>query len=148
MTVKLPGLPTRLPMLPVKVGPASRTILLDRHTPAQATSAAPKRRRIWELSSNFHCSIIGTCLTTAELRQILIKMQQPGAHKESDHQLHGYAVLLSGHKDAASKLLQKSLGSTAQPSLNSTRRAVPTNCGRCGTSRCSVRRYPAPIGRC
>src|SRR5262249_15552718 len=81
MTVKLPGLPTRLPMVPVKVGPDSRIILSDRHTPAQATPAEPKRRRIWEISGTFHCSIIGTCLTTAELRQILVKIALAGAHK-------------------------------------------------------------------
>src|SRR5262245_29530380 len=143
MHANLPGLGGELPKASGKSSLHPQARLL-----AAPETPDLRRRRIWELSSNFHCSIIGTCLTTAELRQILIKMQQPGAHKESDHQLHGYAVLLSGHKDAASKLLQKSLGSTAQPSLNSTRRAVPTNCGRCGTSRCSVRRYPAPIGRC
>jgi len=81
MTVKLPGLPTRFPMLPVKVGPASRTILLDSHTPAQAMPAEPTRRRIWEISDDLHCSIIGTWLTTAELRQILIKIPLAGAHK-------------------------------------------------------------------
>src|SRR6516225_942475 len=108
MTVKLPGLPTRLPMLPVKVGSAARTILFDRNIPSQATPE-PNRRRIWEISGNFHCSIIGTCLTTAELRHILVKMQLAEAHKGSDHELHGQAVLLAGRRDHASKLLQKAL---------------------------------------
>jgi hypothetical protein len=96
-------------MLPVKVGPAVLTILLDRNTPAQATPAEPKRQRIWEISGNFHCSIIGTCLTTAELRQILVKMQVAGAHEDSDHELHSHAVLLAGRRDHASKPLQKAL---------------------------------------
>jgi hypothetical protein len=109
MTLKLPGQPTGLPMLPVKVGPASRTILFDRHTPAQATPAEPTRRRIWEISDDIHCSIIGTCLTTTELRQILVKIPLAGAHKDSDHELHGQAVLLAGRRDHASKLLQKAL---------------------------------------
>src|SRR5262249_1501036 len=86
-----------------------RTILSDRHTPAQATPAEPKRRRIWEISGTFHCSIIGTCLTTAELRQILVKIALAGAHKDSDHELHSQAVLLAGRRDHASKLLQKAL---------------------------------------
>src|SRR6516225_2457470 len=109
MTVKLPGPPIRLPMLTVKVGPASRTILLDSHTPAQAMPAEPTRRRIWEISDDLHCSIIGTCLTTAELRQILVKIPLAGAHKDSDHELHSQAVLLAGRRDHASKLLQKAL---------------------------------------
>jgi len=70
--------------------------------------AQPKRRRIWEVSNSFHCSIIGTCLTTAELRQILLKID-PGAHRETDHELHGRAVLLAGQRGQASKLLQKAL---------------------------------------
>lgn len=72
-------------------------------------SAEPRRRRIWEISNSFHCSIIGTCLTTSELRQILVKMQVPGAHKETDHELHSRGVLLAGQKGVASKLLQKAL---------------------------------------
>jgi len=68
-----------------------------------------RRRRIWEMSSHLHCSIIGTCLTTAELRQILIKMELPGVYKETDHTLHIRAVLLAGKRDLPSKLLQKAL---------------------------------------
>jgi hypothetical protein len=106
---KMPGLHTRLPMLPVKVGSTPRANPCDGHMRVQTTPAAPKRQRIWEISSNVHCSIIGTCLTTAELRQILVKIQLAGAHKESDHELHGRAVLLAGRRDHASKLLQKAL---------------------------------------
>ncbi|HUH83178.1 MAG TPA: hypothetical protein VLX85_01135 [Stellaceae bacterium] len=38
-----------------------------------------RRRRIWEIDSNFHCSIVGTYLSTAELRQLLIRLKLPGA---------------------------------------------------------------------
>lgn len=68
-----------------------------------------RRRRMWEMSSYLHCSIIGTCLTTTELRQILIKVGLPAAHKETDHALHGHAVVLAGKREIASKLLQKAL---------------------------------------
>lgn len=77
----------------------------------------PKRRRIWQLSNTFHCSVVGTCLTTAELRQLLVKMQVPGAHKETDHQLHGRAVMLAGQKDAGAKLLQKTLDRRHQSAI-------------------------------
>ena len=36
--------------------------------------ASRSRRKIWEFDANLHCSIIGTCLSTAELRQILVKL--------------------------------------------------------------------------
>jgi uncharacterized protein DUF2325 len=77
-----------------------------------------RRRRIWEIASSFHCSIIGTCLTTGELRQILVKMQLPGADRETDHELHGRAVLLSVRKEPASKLLQKALDRRHRTMLN------------------------------
>jgi Uncharacterized protein conserved in bacteria (DUF2325) len=86
--------------------PAAPRLLEQR---AASNTQVPKRRRIWELSNNFHCSIIGTCLTTAELRQILVKIELPGAHKDTDHELHGRAVLLAGQRDLGSKLLQKAL---------------------------------------
>ena len=68
-----------------------------------------RRRRIWEISGHLHCSIIGTCLTTTELRQIFLKMQLPGVHKETDHELHVRAMLAAGKRELASKLLQKAL---------------------------------------
>lgn len=107
MTAKLPGLHTGIPALrPKLTAPASLRLF---ETVSVAQMPEPRRRRIWELTANLHCSIIGTCLTTAELRQILVKMGPPGAHKETDHELHSRAVLLAGRKDHASKLLQKAL---------------------------------------
>ena len=57
------------------------------------------RRRIWDLDSTFHCAIIGTCLSTAELRQLLIRLELPGADTASDHDLHGQGVLLARNRD-------------------------------------------------
>ena len=68
-----------------------------------------KRRRLWELSGSLHCSIIGTCLTTSELRLILRRIQPSQSGSETDHQLHGRAVLLAAQQGPVSKLLQKSL---------------------------------------
>ena len=39
------------------------------------TAAGPARRtKIWEFNINLHCSIVGTCLSAGELRQILKKL--------------------------------------------------------------------------
>src|SRR5262245_46239493 len=111
MNISLPVMDAKLPRLGVvlpKLGgqPSFYTcpgLLASIETPE------PRRRRIWEITNKFHCSVIGTCLTTSELRQILVKMQLPGAHKETDHELHGRAVMLAAQKDVASKLLQKAL---------------------------------------
>ena len=107
MTVKLPIMKTSVYALSSKVAvPAPLRLLSDLEAPP-ATEV--RRRRIWEMTSYFHCSIIGTCLTTSELRQILVKMRLVGAERETDHELHGRAVRLAGQKDLASKLLQKAL---------------------------------------
>ena len=67
-----------------------------------------RRRKIWELSGHLHCSIVGTCLATADLRQILVKAKVVlgGA---SEHDLHRQGVALAGQHDGLGKLLHKAL---------------------------------------
>jgi hypothetical protein len=67
-----------------------------------------RRRRIWELDPHLHCSVIGTCLTPAELRRALGKVRgvPPDA---SDHELHKEGVKLAGRHDKPAKLLHKAL---------------------------------------
>lgn len=73
-------------------------------------SSSPSRRdRLWELSTNLHCSIIGTCLSTADLRSLLAKLGDTKARTASEHELHGQAVTRAGRKDEGGKLLHKLL---------------------------------------
>src|SRR5262245_47798331 len=106
MSTRLPGI--HVP-LPARYAPARMLVHLSEMPASQPAQAELTRRRIWELGSSFHCSIIGTCLTTAELRQIFLKIGLPGLDKETDHNLHARAVLLAGKRDVGSKLLQKAL---------------------------------------
>jgi hypothetical protein len=69
----------------------------------------PRRRKIWDLSESLHCSIIGTCLSAGELRQLLVKLRTDGAETASDHDLHSKAVLCARSRDTAAKLLNKAL---------------------------------------
>lgn len=82
----------------------------------------PKRSRIWELSPNLHCSIIGTCLSAAELRQILTKagFLTSGV---SDHDLHKQGVLIAGRHDGSAKLLHKALDHRHQLAIKQLGRA-------------------------
>lgn len=68
-----------------------------------------RRRRIWDLSGSLHCSVIGTCLAAAELRQLLIRLKHADAETASDHDLHGQGVLLARQHDLGGKLLNKAL---------------------------------------
>ncbi|MBI2740839.1 MAG: DUF2325 domain-containing protein [Rhodospirillales bacterium] len=67
-----------------------------------------RRTKIWELSHHLHCSIVGTCLSTGELRQVLAKLGQV-ADDCSEHDLHGRGVTLAGQRDGAAKVLHKAL---------------------------------------
>jgi hypothetical protein len=73
--------------------------------------ARPQRRRskLWEFGSNLHCSIIGTCLTTAELRQVFAKLGRREGLGASEHDVHASAVLLAGKHQDGAKLLHKTL---------------------------------------
>ena len=77
-----------------------------------------QRKRIWDLSGTLHCSIIGTCLSTGELRQLLIKLQVPGAAKATDHDLHGQAVAMASNRGGNSKQLHKALDRRHRATIN------------------------------
>ena len=85
-----------------------------------AKLAAPSKRRtqIWDLHQSLHCSIIGTCLSSAELRHLLVRLKVQGAETADDHDLHVLGVLLAGRSKAGAKHLHKALDRRHQPSLN------------------------------
>lgn len=66
------------------------------------------RTRIWELSDTLHYSIIGTCMTTAELRKVLTKLGL-ARPEESDHELHSRGVGLAGQNGPGGRLINKAL---------------------------------------
>lgn len=68
-----------------------------------------QRSKLWEFGSNLHCSIIGTCLTTAELRQVFVKLGRREVLGASEHDVHASAVLLAGKHHDGAKLLHKAL---------------------------------------
>lgn len=68
-----------------------------------------QRKHIWDLPATFHCSIVGTCLSNAEVRRILRKIGDPEAETASEHRLHGKAVTMAARQDIAGKLLNKAL---------------------------------------
>jgi hypothetical protein len=91
-------------------------LLLDgRSTPAWEPSAAakppavPKRAKIWDLGDTLHCSIVGTCLSTAELRHVLVRLKVKGAERADEHEVHVLGVMLAGRREAGAKLLQRAL---------------------------------------
>jgi hypothetical protein len=85
-------------------------VLLRAPGPIDNSPSQPMRRsKIWELAQTLHCSIIGTCLSNAELRHVLVRLKVPGADVADEHELHVLGVTLAGRRDAGAKLVQKAL---------------------------------------
>jgi len=93
---------------------------LEAVTQELTASIEPTRRRtqIWELHSSFHCSIIGTCMSSAELRRLLVRLDVAGAEAADDHDLHMLGVLLAARPKAGAKMLQKALDRRHQLAIN------------------------------
>jgi hypothetical protein len=70
---------------------------------------AAKRSKLWELADTLHCSIIGTCLSNAELRHVLVRLGVNGADCADEHELHVLGVMLASRRDAGAKLLHRAL---------------------------------------
>ena len=86
--------------------------LVDREASRQLNElhVAPLgRRRIWDFATHLHCSIIGTCLSTAELRHILNKLGHKEATIASEHDVHAHGVLIASQRHGGAKLLHKAL---------------------------------------
>jgi predicted nucleic acid-binding protein len=78
-------------------------------SPLVATDAKGRRSKIWDIAPSLHCSIIGTCLSAAELRQFFARLGDADARTASDNVLHGRGVRSAGKHDLVGKLLNKML---------------------------------------
>ncbi|GJE27386.1 hypothetical protein LKMONMHP_2245 [Methylobacterium organophilum] len=94
------------------VRPAFAPVSASPEVVAPAEIGAPperRRERIWELSETLHCSIVGTCLSTADARSLLAKLGVAEARSMREHRLHGEVVHLARRRDGGGRLLQKML---------------------------------------
>lgn len=77
---------------------------------AVAGLLAPRRRlKLWEIEPGYHCSIVGTCLGPAAVRQIVRRARvelEPGLE---DYRLHSFLVAEAGRPGLVGRLLHKTL---------------------------------------
>ncbi|RZF29333.1 DUF2325 domain-containing protein [Paraburkholderia sp. UYCP14C] len=79
-------------------------------SPVNAAPANVRRRtRLAELDCHLHCSIIGTCLSTHELRKLVPKFADLDRHDSTDLQIHHTAVELAIAGGPGAKALHKLL---------------------------------------
>jgi hypothetical protein len=74
-----------------------------------APPASRRRTPLCDLHPSVHCSIIGTCLSAAELRRLMIKLGVLDAVSADDHALHKHAVSLAARPQDGGKLIHKAL---------------------------------------
>jgi Uncharacterized protein conserved in bacteria (DUF2325) len=89
----------------------------DDPRPLVVTDAKGRRCKIWDITPTLHCSIIGTCLSAAELRQFFVKLGDANAKTASDHTLHSYGVNAAAKHDLVGKLLNKMLDSRHEAAI-------------------------------
>lgn len=69
-----------------------------------------RRRRLWEIKSGWHCSIVGTCLSMSDLQALYRKTRiRVGTAIGSDFHLHSLFVQEAVTKNRISKLMNKLL---------------------------------------
>jgi hypothetical protein len=73
--------------------------------------AAPRRTRLAELDMHIHCSVIGTCLSTSELRKLVPRFKDLDRERATDLQIHHAAVELAVEGGEGAKALHKALDS-------------------------------------
>ena len=81
----------------------------DLASPVPGEAPTRQRRKLWELASHLYCSIVGTCLSTAELRKVVAKFKGHELKDFSDLAIHEEAVKAAAHHDVAGRLLHKAL---------------------------------------
>jgi len=68
-----------------------------------------RRKKLWQIEERLHCSIVGTCLTPAELRLLCRKANLAIHAGMADYELHSAFVAIAGKPCHAARLLQRHL---------------------------------------
>jgi len=75
------------------------------------------RKKLWQLDGSFHCSIIGTCLSLQELRELCQKLRITVQGSLTDYELHHSFVGIAAKSTYAARRLQKYLDQKYQAAL-------------------------------
>ena len=67
------------------------------------------RKKLWEIPENFHCGIIGSCLTLPELRKLYRKLWNKDVRGLSDYEFHSTFVSNASEAILPTRQLQRLL---------------------------------------
>lgn len=77
--------------------------------PSVLSKSARSRRKLWEIPSHLHCSVIGTCLSMDDLRKLTRKGGMRISDDATDYCVHSYYVREAGMESKLARLLHKML---------------------------------------
>lgn len=80
--------------------------------------SSSRRRRLDEISPRWHCSVIGTCLTLADLRKLAGKLLLSLPADISDYRLHGAIVHMSANNKVLGKQIARLLDRRYQATVS------------------------------
>ena len=122
----MPDLPPRRP--PAHAGGAAFADPLEAAGAAERVRTAPaRRRRLWDLRPDDHCSIHGTCLGLADLRKIADKTGLRLNPAATEHEAHGWFVELASEPGRLAKSMHEPLDRKHRNAIERCRRdRLPT----------------------
>jgi hypothetical protein len=85
------------------------TAMCDRCSESSETSTRHRRRKLWEINSGLHCSVVGTCLTLSDLERIGARLKLESNGDLVDFQVHGNFVVWAGQPGPVAKQLHRLL---------------------------------------
>ena len=90
---------------------------------AQSPSAQGQRRKLWEIRPDLHCSILGTCLSYADLLKIGRKAGFVPAEQASEYDVHNYFVHRAEEPDRLARLMHKALDAKYRAAIHASQMA-------------------------
>lgn len=81
----------------------------DMASPVTTGTEGGTRRKLWQIATEFHCSIIGTCLTSDDIAWICRRLGLVPASDSRPYEIHRYFVERAGVDGPESRLMQKRL---------------------------------------
>lgn len=82
-----------------------------------AGEARTRRKKLWEVSTAYHCALIGTCLPMSTLRRLARRAGFAFPGDGSDYAMHHAAVHLASQPNELSRLIHKELDSRFGPAV-------------------------------
>ena len=74
---------------------------------ASPSSTAGQRRKLWEIRPDLHCSVLGTCLSYAELLKIGRKAGFVPSETATEYEVHNYFVHRAEEPDRLARLMHR-----------------------------------------